>query len=139
MALDCSGNTTGPAFEATQEFLITYFLTFVCVILFVVPFKVHFTHISRTLFQLHILTGIFVQLFPVGNIILRLYQAARECRHFQVPVPKTQDHKCVKDQQRPLAVPLPKDKYLEEAQSRQTLVIEVGPSLPTPSSINQPK
>ena len=30
--LDCSGNTTGPAFEATQEFLITYCLTFVCFI-----------------------------------------------------------------------------------------------------------
>ena len=48
--LDCSGHTTGLAFEATQEFLIMYFLTFVCVILFVVPFKVHFAHISQTLF-----------------------------------------------------------------------------------------
>ena len=28
---------------------------------------------------------------------------------------------------------------MEEAQSRQTLVIEDGPSLPTPSSINQPE
>ena len=99
MAPDCSGNTTGLAFEATQEFLITYFLTFVCVILFVVPLKIHFVHISWTLFQLHILTGIFVQLFCVGNIILGLYQAAHECGHFQVPVPKTQDHKHVKDQQ----------------------------------------
>ena len=42
MAPDCSGNTTGPAFVATQEFLVTYCLTFVCFILFVVPFKVHF-------------------------------------------------------------------------------------------------
>ena len=99
MAPDCSGNTTGLAFEATQEFLITYFLTFVWVILFVVPLKVQFAHISWTLFQLHILTGIFVQFFHVGNIILRLYWAARECRHFQVPVPKTQDYKHVKDRQ----------------------------------------
>ena len=110
-----------------------------CVILFVVPFKVHFAHISLTLFQLHILTSIFVQLFCVRNIILGLYRAAHECGHFQVPVPKTQDHKCVKDQQRPLAVPLPKDEYLEEAQSRQTMVIEDGLSLPAPSSINQPE
>ena len=139
MAPDCSGNRTGLAFEATQEFFITYFLTFVCVILFVVPFKVHFAHISRTLFQLHILTGIFVQLFCVGNIILRLHRAACECGHFQAPVPKTQDRKHTKDQQRPLAVPLPKDKYLEEAQSRQTLVIEDGPSLPTPLSIDEPE
>ena len=99
MAPDCSGNTTGPAFEATQEFLITYFLTFVCVILFVVPFKVHFAHISWKLLQLHIFTSIFVQPFRVRNIIIGLYQAARECGHFQVPVPKTQDHKHAKDQQ----------------------------------------
>ena len=139
MAPDCSGNTTGPAFEATQEFLITYFLTFACVILFVVPFKVHFAHISWTLFQLHILTGIFVQLFRVRNIIIGLYRAAHECRHFQAPMPKTKDHKCAKDQQRPLSVPPPKDKYLEEAQSRQTSVIENSPSPPTPSSINEPE
>ena len=37
------------AFVATQEFLITYCLTFVCFILFVVPFKVHFVDISRKL------------------------------------------------------------------------------------------
>ena len=104
-----------------------------------VPFKVQFADISWNLFQLHILTGISVQLFHVRNIIRGLYQAAHECRHFQVPMPKTQDYKYVKDRQQPLAVPPPKDEYLEEAQSRQTLVIEDGPSLPTPSSINQPK
>ena len=139
MAPGCSGNTTGLAFEATQEFLITYFLTFVCVILFVVPFKVHFTHISWKLLQLYIFISIFVQLFRIRNIIIGLYQAAHECRHFQAPMPKSQDHKCTKDQQRPLSVPPQKDKYLEEAQSRQTLVIEDNSSLPTPSSINQPK
>ena len=57
---------------------------------------------------------IFVQTFHIGNII-RLYRAAHECGHFQVPVPKTQDYNHVKDQHRPLSVPLPKDEYLEEA------------------------
>ena len=139
MALDCSGNTTGLALESTQEFLITYFLTFACVILFVIPFKVHFAQIFLKLPQLYTFTGIFVQLFCIGNIIIGLYWAARECRHFQLPVPKTQDNKHVKDQQRPLAVPLPKDEYLEEDQSRQTLLIQSDSSLPAPSSINQPK
>ena len=54
-------------------------------------------------------------------------------------MPKTQNNKCAKDQQQPFAVPPPKDKYLEEDQSRQTLVIENDSSLPTPSSINQPE
>ena len=136
MAPDCSGNTTGLAFEATQEFLITYCLTFVCFILFVVLFKVHFVNISRKLLQLHLFTSIFVQTFRIGNIIIGLYWAAHECGHFQAPRPKTQEHNHVKDQHQPLSVLPPKDEYLEEAQPRQTLVIEDDTSLLAPSSIN---
>ena len=139
MALDCSGNTTGLAFVATQEFLVTNCLTFVCFILFVVPFRVHFIDISWKLLRLHIFTGIFVQTFSVWNIIIRLYQAARECRHFQVPVPKTQKNKHAQDQQLTLSIPPPKDEYLEEAQQRQTLVIEDDSSLLAPSSIREPE
>ena len=139
MTSDCSDNTTGPASEATQEFLITYCLTFVCFILFVVPFKVHFMDISQKLLQLHLFTSIFVQTFCIGNIIIGLYRAARECGHFQVPVPKTQEYNHIKDQHQPLSVPLPKDEYLEEAQPRQTQVIEDNSSLLAPSSINEPE
>ena len=99
MAPNCSDNATGPAIDSTQEFLITYFLTSVCVILFVIPFKVHFAHILQKLPQLYTFTGIFVQSFRIGNIIIGLYWAARECRHFQAPVPKTQDYKHAQDQQ----------------------------------------
>ena len=107
MAPDYSGNTKGLAFEATQEFLITYILTFVCAILFVISFKVHFVHILWNLRQLYIFTGIFVQPLCIGHIIIGLYWAARQTGQFQVPVPKTQDNKPKKDQQRSLAVPLP--------------------------------
>ena len=115
MAPDCSGNTTDPAFEATQEFLITYCLTFVHFILFVLPFKLHFANISQKLLRLHLFTGIFIQTFCIGNIIIGLYWAAHECRHFQAPMPKTQEYNHVKDQHRPLSVLPPKDEYLEEA------------------------
>ena len=83
MAPDCSHNTTGTAFIATQEFLVTYCLTFVFFILFVVPFRVHFIDISRKLLYLHIFTGIFMKTFCVWNIIIGLYWAAHECGHFQ--------------------------------------------------------
>ena len=139
MAQDCSGNTTGPAFLATQEFLITYCLTFVCFILFVVPFKVHFIDISWKLLRLHTFISIFVQTFHIWNIIIRLYWAARECRHFHIPMPKSQKVKCPEDQQLLLSAPQPKDKYLEEAQQRQMLVIEDNSSLLAPSSINGPE
>ena len=139
MAPDCSHNTTGPAFIATQEFLVTYCLTFVFFILFVVPFMVHFIDISWKLLCLHIFTSIFVKTFCIWNIIIRLYWAARECRHFQVPVPKIQKAKHAQDQQLLQSVPPPKDEYLEETQPRQMLVIEDDSSLLAPSSINEPE
>ena len=138
MAPDYSVNTKGPAFESTWEFLITYILTFACAILFVIPFKIHFVHISRRLCQLYIFTGIFVQPLRIGHITIGLYWAAHETRQFQVPMPKAQDNKPKKDQQQPLAVPPPRDVYLDENQARQTLVIWNN-SLPTPSSAKRPE
>ena len=54
-------------------------------------------------------------------------------------MPKTQDYNHIKDQHRPLSVSPPKDEYLEEAQPRQTLVIEDDSSLLAPSSIKEPE
>ena len=139
MAPDCSCNTTGPAFITTQEFLVTYCLTFVFFILFVVPFRVHFIDISWKLLCLHIFTGIFMKTFCIWNIIIRLYWATHECGHFQALVPKLQKDKCAQDQQLLQSVPPPKDEYLEEAQPRQMLVIEDDSSLLAPSSINEPE
>ena len=139
MAPDCSGNTTGLAFEATQEFLVTYCLTFVCFILFVVPFKVHFMNISWKLLRLNLFTSISVQTFHIRNIIIGLYRAARECGHFQAPMPKTQVYSHIKDQHRPLSVPPLKDKYFKEARPRQTLVIGDDSFLLAPSSIKEPE
>ena len=99
MALDCSRNSTGLAFVAAQEFLVTYCLTFVFFILFVVQLREHFIDISWKLLQLHIFTGIFVKTFCIWNIIIGLYQAARECGHIQAPTPKLQKDKHTQVQQ----------------------------------------
>ena len=77
--------------------------------------------------------------FCTWNIIIRLYWAAHECGHFQVPVPKLQKDKRAQDQQLLQSVTPPKDEYLAEAQPRQMLVIEDNSSLLAPSSINEPK
>ena len=139
MAPDCAHNTTGPAFVATQAFLVTYCLTFVFFILFVVPFRVHFIDISWKLLCLHIFTDILVKTFCVWNIIIGLYRAAHECRHFQAPMPKLQKDNRTQDQRLLQSVPPPKDKYLEEAQPRQMLIIEDDSSLLATSSINKPE
>ena len=104
MAPDYSVNTEGPAFKATWEFLIAYILTFVYIILFTIPFKIHFAHILWNLCQLYIFIGIFVQSLRIGHIIIGLYQAAGETGQFQVPTPKAQDKKLKKHQIRPLSV-----------------------------------
>ena len=133
MAPDYSVNTKGLAFESTWEFLITYILTFACIILFVIPWKIHFVHILQNLRQLYIFTSIFVQPLRIGHIIIGLYWAARETGQFQAPVPKAQDNKSKKYRQQPLSVSPPQDVYLEENQAQHTLVIQ-NDSLPTPSS-----
>ena len=133
MAPDYSTNTKGPAFKSTWEFLITYILTFACIILFVIPFKIHFVHILWNLHQLYIFTDIFVQPLCIGHIVIGLYWAAHKTGQFQAPVPKAQDKKPKKYQQQPLSVLPPGDVYLDENQARHTLVIR-NDSLPTPSS-----
>ena len=139
MALDCTHNTTGPAFIATQEFLVTYCITFVCFLLCVVPFRVQLVDTLRKIFHLDISTGIFMKIFCVWNIILGLYRVAHECGHSQVPKLKLHKEKREQDQQ-PLQSALPpKDKYLVGIQIRQTLVIEEDSSLLTPLTIDKPE
>ena len=107
MALDYSINTKGPAFEATRKFVIMYILTSACIVLFTIPFKIHFIHILQNLHKLYIFIGIFVQPLRIGHIIIGLYWAAHETGQFQAPVPKTQDKKLKKHQIQPVSVLLP--------------------------------
>ena len=107
MALDYSVNTKGLALESTWEFLITYILTFVCSILFVIPFKIHFAHILRNLCQLYIFTGIVVQPLCIGHIVIGRYRAAHEMEQFQAPMPKAQENKLKKYRQQPFFVSPP--------------------------------
>ena len=140
MALDCAHNTTGLAFIATQEFLVTYCITFVFFLLCVVPFRVQLVHSVRKVFRFDIFTSIFVKTFCIWDIILELYRLSHvECGHSQAPKPKLHKEKCEQDQQRLQSALPPKDKYLVGIQTRQTLVIEDDSSLLTPSTIDEPE
>ena len=98
MALDYSVNTKGPAIKETQEFIITYILTFMFIVLFGVPFKTYFIYILLNLRQLYVLVGIFLQPLCIGHKIIGLYRAAREAGKFQAPVPKAQEKKLKRHQ-----------------------------------------
>ena len=93
MALDYSVNTKGQAIEETREFIIMYILTFMFIVLFMIPFKTYFIYILWNLRQLYELIGIFLQPLCIGHRIIGLYWAAHEAGKFQVPVPKTQEKK----------------------------------------------
>ena len=107
-----------------------------CIILFAIPFKIHFAHILQNLRQLHIFVSIFVQPLRIGHIIIGLYRATRETGQFQAPVPKTQDKKLKQHQIRTLSVLPPRDMYLNENQARHMVIIQ-NDSLPTPSFATQ--
>ena len=139
MVLDCTRNTTGPAFIATQEFFVTYCITFVYFLLCVVPFRVQLVNTLHKLLCFDIFSGIFVKIFCVWNIILGLYRVACECGHSQAPEPKLHKEKREQDQQ-PLQSALPlKDEYLVSIQTRQTLLIEDNSALLTPLTIDEPE
>ena len=137
MAPDCAHNTTGPAFIETQEFFVTYCITFVFFVLCVAPVRVQIVDILCKLLCFKIFTGIFRKILCVGNITLGLYWVAHECRHSQAPEPKLHKEKHEQDQQSLLTALPPKDEYLVETQTRQTLVIVDNSSPLTPLTIEK--
>ena len=135
MAPDCARNTTGPAFIVTQEFLVTYCITFVYFLLCIIPFRVQLVDTVHKVFRF----DICVKIFCIWNIILGLYRVACECGHSQAPKLKLHKEKHEQNQQ-PLQSALPpKDEYLVGTQTRQTLVIEDDSSLLTPLTIDEPE
>ena len=117
MAPDYSVNTKGPAIKETQEFIITYILTFMFIVLFTVPLKTYFIYILWNLRQLYILISIFLQPLCIGHKIIGLYWVAREAGKFQAPVPKTQEKKLKRHQIQLLSVSAPRDVYFTENQA----------------------
>ena len=74
MAPDYSGNTKGLASEATWEFIITYTLTFACIVLLAIPYKIHFTHILGSSYFFATFTLIkYSADVEVNKLIINLY------------------------------------------------------------------
>ena len=142
MAPDCDFNTTGPAITTAQEFFVAHCITFVFLLLCVVPFRVQLVTGCDTLHKLHcfnIFTGVFVKIFCIWNIITGLYWVACQSGHFQAPVPKIKRDKHELNQQPLQPAPPLIDEYIAGIQTRQTLVIDDNSSLLTPLTIEKPK
>ena len=115
MAPDCGFNTTGPAITTAQEFFVMYCITFVFLLLCVVPFQVQLVTSCDTLCKLHcfnIFTSVLVKIFCIWNIITGLYWVAHQSGHFQALMPKIKRDKCELNQQPLQSAPLRIDKYI---------------------------
>ena len=140
MAPDCGLNINSPAITTVQGFSVTYCITFTFLLLCLVPFRVQLVTGCDNLHKLHcfnIFTSVFVKIFCIWNIITGLYLVARQCGHFQAPVPKIKRDKCDLNQN-PIQSAPPIDEYTTGTQTRPTLVLHDDSPLLTPKAVFQP-
>ena len=148
MALDCGFNITGLASNTVQGFFIKYCITFTFLLLCLAPFQVQVVTGCDNLHKLHFakfFTGVFTNILCVLNIATGLYRVARQCKHFQAPVPKLKRNKCELNQKSIQSAP-PMDEYMTGFQIRLILVLDDNSPLlaplttvePTPKAVLQP-
>ena len=134
MAPDCGFNITGLASNTVQGFFVMYCITFMFLLLCLVPFWVQLVISCDKLHKLHffkIFTGVFTKILCVLNIATGLYWVAHQCRHFQAPMPKLKRDKHELNQKLTQSAP-PIDDYTTGFQIRPTLVFDDNFPLCTP-------
>ena len=139
MAPDCGFNITGPASNTVPGFFVMYCITFMFLLLCLVPFWVQLVTGCDKLRKLHfskIFTGVFMKIFCVLNIAIGLYWVACQCRHFQAPVPKLKRDKHKLNQKPTQSAPLI-DEYTTGFQIRLTLVLDNNSPLLAPLSTEE--
>ena len=126
MAPDCTYNITGLAITTVQGFFVTYCITFMFLLLCLVPFQVLLVTSCDNLPKLHFskfFTSVFMKILCVLNIAIGLYQVAHQCRQFQAPMPKLKRNKQELNQ-RPTQSASLTDEYTTGFQIRLTLVLD---------------
>ena len=126
MAPDCIFNITGPANNTVQGFFVTYFITFMFLILCLVPFHVQLVTSCDQLRKLHFskfFTGVFTKIHCVLKTVIGLYWVAHQCRQFYALVQKSKRNKQELNQ-RPIQTAPPTDEYTIGFQIRLTLVLD---------------
>ena len=116
----------GLAINTIQGFFITHCITFMFLLLCLVPFHVQLITGHEKLCKLHfskIFTGVFTKILCVLNIATGLYWVVHQCREFHAPVPKSNRIKQELNQRPTQTAPLT-DEYTTEFQIRLTIVID---------------
>ena len=148
MAPDCGFNITGLASNTIQGFFITNVITFMFLLLCLVPFQVQLVTDCDKLRKLHtfkFFTGVFTKIHCVMGLVIGLYQVAHLCRQLYAPVQKSKWNNQELDQ-RPIQMAPLMDEYTTGFQIRPTLVLnDYSPLLAplrteesTPKAVSQP-
>ena len=125
MAPDCGFNITGPASNTLQGVFVTNVITFMFLLLCLVPFWVQLVTGCDKLCKLHTLkffTGVFTKIHCVWELTIELYQVARLCRQLYAPMQKSTRNNQELNQ-RPIQTAPPMDEYTTGFQIRLTLVL----------------
>ena len=132
MAPDCTFNTMGLANNTVQGFFVTNFITFMFLLLCLVPFHVQLVTGCDKLHKLHFskfFTGVFMKIHCVLRTVIGLYRVAHQCRHLYAPVQKSKRNNQELNQ-RPIQTAPQTDEYTTGFQIRPTLVLnEYSPLL----------
>ena len=134
MAPDCGSSITGPASNTVQGFFITNIITFMFLLLYLVPFRVQLVTGCDRLHKLHILkffTGVFTKIHCVWESIIGLYQVACLCRHLYAPVQKSTRNNQELNR-KPIQVAPLTDEYTTRFQIRPTLLLDDNSPLLAP-------
>ena len=116
----------GPAINTVQGFFITYCITFMFLLLCLLPFHVQLVTGCDKLCKLHFsmfFTGVFRKIICVLKTVIGLCWVACQCRQFCAPVLKAKRNKQELNQ-RPIQSAPPTDEYTTGFQIRLTLVLD---------------
>ena len=89
MAPDCIYNIMGLANNIIQGFFVTNFITFMFLLLCLVPFWVQFVTGCDELRKLHFSTffsSVFMKIHCAFKTVIGLYQVVHQCRHLYAPM-----------------------------------------------------
>ena len=126
MALDCIFNIMGLANNTIQGFFITNIITFIFLLLCLVPFWVQLVTGCDKLHKLHFskfFTTVFTKIHCVLRTVIGLYWVAHQCRQLYAPVQKSTRNKQELNQ-RPIQTAPPMEEYTTGFQIRPTLVLD---------------
>ena len=140
MAPDCNFNMTSLANYTIQRFFITKFITFVFLILCLVPFHVQLITVCDKLHKLYFskyFTSIFKNIFCRLQTVIELYWVAHQCRQLYVPKQKSKRKNQGLNQQLIQTAPLA-DECITGLRDRPILVLIESTPLLAPSTPQTP-